>query len=94
MVANCLPDATEISSRKCTDVGEEFSARNIPVVGSDLYLYKNAECAKCNGVYNFSYYQKISATNVSMDRVSHIWKADRLSSGHIAEKSGDNLVFR
>ena len=47
------------------EIATKVSGENIPVVGSDIYLYKNADCTKCNNAVEKKYFTEVYAIKVT-----------------------------
>ncbi|XP_047124001.1 uncharacterized protein LOC105849192 [Hydra vulgaris] len=58
MVHSCLKEANIEDKNQCTNISTQDLFQNIPVIGSDKLLYRNAACAKCN----FASYQQVNLT--------------------------------
>ncbi|XP_012558974.2 uncharacterized protein LOC100203068 isoform X1 [Hydra vulgaris] len=58
MVHSCLKEANIEDKYQCTNISTEDLFQNIPVIGSDKLLYRNAACAKCN----FASYEQVNLT--------------------------------
>ena len=55
MVSTCVNDAEQADIDGCLNKKSLFYGYNIPVLGSDNYLYKNSFCARCNSIENFEF---------------------------------------
>ncbi|XP_047124967.1 uncharacterized protein LOC124807277 [Hydra vulgaris] len=58
MVHSCLKEANIEDKNQCNNISNEDLFQNIPVIGSDKLLYRNAACAKCN----FASYEQVNLT--------------------------------
>ncbi|XP_065654229.1 uncharacterized protein LOC136080848 [Hydra vulgaris] len=58
MVHSCLKEAYIKDKNQCTNISTQDLFQNIPVIGSNKLLYRNAACAKCN----FVSYQQVNLT--------------------------------
>ncbi|XP_065654231.1 uncharacterized protein LOC136080850 isoform X1 [Hydra vulgaris] len=58
MVNSCLKEANIEDKNQCTNISTQDLFQNIPVIGSNKLLYRNAACAKCN----FATYQQVNLT--------------------------------
>ena len=55
MIASCPKSTGSRETTKCLDHGRLTYFENIPVFGSNGRLYRNAHCARCNGVRSFDH---------------------------------------